>query len=89
VARRVNQVELVFLAIGRLVAHAHGVGLDGDPALALEVHAIEELVAHIPLFNRAGRLEQAVGERRLPMVNMGDDAEISDVGGVHVGSPPL
>ena len=42
VARGVDQVELVALP-----DHAHGLRLDRDPALALEVHRVEHLVAHL------------------------------------------
>ena len=39
VAGRVDQVQLVLLAVCGGVAHAHGLRLDGDALLALEVHA--------------------------------------------------
>ena len=47
VAGRVDQVELVGLAVLRGVEDAHGLGLDRDPALALEVHRVEQLRAHV------------------------------------------
>ena len=47
VAGRVDEVELVGFAVVRLVHHAHGVGLDGDAALALEVHGVEHLRLHL------------------------------------------
>jgi curli biogenesis system outer membrane secretion channel CsgG len=49
VAGRVHQVELVGLAVLRGVVEAHGLGLDGDPALALDVHVIKDLLAHLAL----------------------------------------
>jgi hypothetical protein len=36
-------------------------GLNGDAALALEVHCIEHLGLHLARGHRAGQLEQAVG----------------------------
>src|SRR5437868_10373991 len=51
--------------------------LDGDAALAFEVHRIEKLVLFITLVDGARCLEQSIGERRLPMIDMGDDAEVS------------
>ena len=39
VARRVDQVQLVSAP-----EHTHGLGLDRDPALALELHAVEHLL---------------------------------------------
>ena len=38
VAGRVHQVELIELAVLGLVVEPHGLGLDGDTALALDVH---------------------------------------------------
>ena len=47
VARRVDQVELVVWPSPRLVEDAHGLRLDGDAALALEVHRVEHLLLHV------------------------------------------
>ena len=63
----------------RRVVQADGLGLDGDPALALEVHLVEELVLLLALGDGPGRLEQAVGERRLAVVDVRDDREVADV----------
>ena len=80
VARRVDQVELVLDAVPRGVEHPHRVELDGDPALALEVHGVEHLLAHLPLLERAGGLDEAVGEGGLAVVDVRDDAEVADAG---------
>ena len=82
---RVDEVQLVGLAVLRLVEHAHGLGLDRDPALALEVHRVEQLGAHAARVDRVGRLEDAIGQRRLPVVDVGDDREVPDVGLVRHG----
>ncbi len=83
VARRVDQVELVFVAVLGCVVQADALGLDGDAALALEVHRVQHLRAHLALAERAGQLEQAVGQRGLAVVNMRDDAKIADETWVH------
>jgi len=80
---RVDEVQLVGLAVARLVEHAHGLRLDGDPALALEVHGVEELRAHGPGIHRVGHLEDAIRQRRLAVVDVGDDREVADVRLVH------
>ena len=51
--------------------------LDGDAALALQVHIVE----HLPFsnLNGLGALQQTVGQRRLTVVYMCDDAEVADV----------
>ncbi len=79
VAGRVDQVELELLAALGGVTHPHGVELDGDAALTLEVERVEDLLLHLALLERAGGLDQPVGQRRLAVVDVGDDAEVADV----------
>ena len=79
VAGSVDQVELVSFAVLRGVHHADGVGLDGDAALALEVHGVEHLGLHLARGERSGQLQQAVGQRGFAVVDMRDDREIADV----------
>ena len=64
----------------RAVCHPHGVQLDGDAALALEVHRVEQLVAHLALLHRAGGLDEPVGQRGFAVIDVGDDAEVADAG---------
>ena len=59
--------------------------LDGDPALALEIHRVEDLRLHLTRLERAGELEQAVGQRRLAVIDVRDDREIADESLVHSG----
>jgi len=79
VARRVDQVEGVLHPVLRGVAHPHRVELDGDATLPLQVHRVGELLAHEPLLHRAGDLDETVGQGRLAVVDVGDDAEIAGV----------
>ena len=83
-ARRVDQVEHVVLAVGRVVVQPDGVGLDGDAALALEVHAVEDLRLHLARLQRAGDLEKPVGQRRLAVIDVRDDRKIPDEALIHV-----
>ena len=85
VARGVDQVELVVAPVAAGVAHPHGVELDGDPALPLQVHRVEELLPHLALLDRAGRLDQAVGQSGLAVIDVGDDAEVANAGLRHGG----
>ncbi len=79
-ARRVDQVELIGLAVPRRVVEPHRIGLDGDAALALEIHRIENLIPHLAIRNGAAKLDQPVSQRRLAVVDMRDDREIADLG---------
>ena len=76
VTGRVDQVEPVGLAILGGVLEPNGPGLDRDALLALEIHRIEDLTRHLPGVDRVCQLEQSIGQRRLPMIDMGDDREI-------------
>ena len=79
VTGRVDQVQLVRLAVGGVEQHAHRLRLDRDPSLPLQVHRVEQLRSHVAHLDRLRQLEDAVGQRRLPMVDVGDDREVADV----------
>ena len=83
VPRRVNQVQLIRLAVFGRVKHRDRVRLDGDAALFFEVHRIEQLILHFARRNRARAMQEPVRQRRLPMINMGNDAEIANMRRVH------
>jgi hypothetical protein len=78
VARRVHQVELVGLAILGRIVEANGLRLDGDAALALDIHGIEDLLLHLAQRDVAAQLDQPIREGRLAVIDMGDDREIAD-----------
>ena len=60
--------------------------LDGDAALALEIHGVEDLGFHLARLERAGELEEAIGQRRLAVVDVGDDREVADETLIHQDS---
>ncbi len=78
VARGVDHVQDVVPAVVRGPRHADVLRLDGDAALALDVHLVEVLRAHLPRVDDAGELQHPVGQRRLAVVDVGDDAEVAD-----------
>src|SRR6476620_11396396 len=80
--RRVHQIEDVILAVFGVIIQPDGLRLAGDAALALDIHRIEHLflARHFAIGQPARHLDQAVGQRRFAMVDMGDDGEIADVG---------
>ena len=70
VARRIDQIELIRLAIVGVIGHANGIGLDRDAALALDIHGVEQLRLHVALVDGMGELENAVTDRGLAMVDV-------------------
>ena len=78
VTGRVDQVQHIGLPVIGLIVDAHGVGLDRDPALTFDIHAVEQLFLHVPVLHGAGGLDQPVGQGGFPVVDMGNDGEIAD-----------
>src|SRR5690606_38302973 len=62
---------------------ADSVGLDRDAALPLEVHAVEHLRFHLTRLQGACVFEEAVGERRLAVIDVRNDRKIADEPLVH------
>ena len=78
-AGRVDEVQQILLAAFRGVGDADALRLDGDAALAFDVHAVKVLVAFFAFRHQPRKLKDTVGERGLAVVDMGDDAEIADM----------
>src|SRR3954467_1547264 len=81
--RSINEIQLIRLTVLSLVKHGNGMGFNGNSPLPLQIHRIEHLVLHLPRGNGSGSMQKAVGQRRFPMVDMGDDAEVSNMRYVH------
>ena len=76
VAGSVNEVEL-----DAAMAHRRVLGEDRDPALALLVHRVHHAVGELLVRGEhAGLAEHRVDERRLAVVDVGDDRDVADVG---------
>ncbi len=78
-ARRVHEVQLIFFAVLGDVVQAHGLRLDRDPALLLDVHVIKDLRGHLAVGQAPGPLDEPVRQRRLAMVDVGDNGKIADM----------
>ncbi len=77
--RSVDEVDDV-LVVAHLPREPDVLRLDRDAPLTLDVHAVEVLGTHLPLLDHTGELEHAVGQRRLAVIDVRDDAEIPDPG---------
>ena len=73
--RGVNQVEGIYLTF-IFVLHLDGMTLNGNPALSLQVHIIQQLILHVAIGNRTGLLQQPVGQGALAVVDVCDNAEV-------------
>jgi hypothetical protein len=72
-SRGIDQVELDSFPL-----HPDRSELDRDTTLTLEIHLVKCLRLDLPLLECPRDLHESISERRFPMIDMGDDAEITD-----------
>ncbi|CCY18709.1 1-deoxy-D-xylulose 5-phosphate reductoisomerase [Eubacterium sp. CAG:786] len=76
----VDEVEDVVLAVVGVIFKTYCARLDGDAALALDVHVIKKLLLHIAEGNGLGLLQDSVGKGGFAVVDVCDDAEVAYLG---------
>ena len=76
--RRIDQVEYIFLPALRLVDDTHRLRLDGDASLPLKLHIIQHLGLHLAAGEKARHLNDAVRQRRFPVVDMRYNTKITN-----------
>jgi uncharacterized UPF0160 family protein len=83
VPRSINHVKDVILAIhSRAPWQSNCLALDGDSSFAFYIHSVEILLAHISSIDDASDPKHSVGESGFSVINMGDDAKVSDLSGI-------
>ena len=78
-ARRVDEIKLVQLAGDRLEPQGHTLRFDGDAALSLQIHGVENLGLHLARIEATAFLNEPIGQRRLAVVDMSDNGKIADI----------
>ena len=61
-------------------------GLDGDAALTLQIHGVQNLSLHFTRGKTAAHLDETVSQGGLAVVNVGNDGKIADMTQVTHGS---
>src|SRR6202040_2338150 len=77
--RGVDEIELVQLTGDRFEAQRHTLGFDGNAALALQIHAVENLGLHLARIESTAFLDEAISQCRFAVVNMSNDGKIADI----------
>ena len=77
--RRIDQVQVIGLAVAGVVLQRHCLRLDGDAALAFDVHRVEHLRLHLAIRQAAAQLDDAIGQGRFAVVDVGDDGKVADL----------
>lgn len=84
-ARRIDQIKLVIISFSVAVVESDRLRFDRYTALALQVHGVQKLVGKITALDRASQFNQTIGQRRLAMVYMSNDAEVANISRFHLG----
>ena len=76
---RVDEVQLVGIAVFRFVIEGDAVSLDGNAALALQIHGIQHLGFHLALAQATADLDEAVRESGFSVVDVSNDGKVAYV----------
>ena len=75
----VDKAQLKMLCLAVCVWECYGLAFYGYSPLPLNIHVIKDLVTKLALVHQTGVLYKAIRERRLSMVDVGYNTEISYV----------
>ena len=71
--RRINKIQMVDMAIIRIVIQGYALCLDGNATFPLDIHRIKHLCRHFTLTERTTQLYKTISQRRLAMIHMGNN----------------
>ena len=75
----VDEIENIVLAVVGVVNQRYRMSLDGNAPLTLQIHVVQKLVGHIPQGNRLGLFQNPVRQGGFAVVDVGDNAEVSNL----------
>ncbi|MNG89132.1 hypothetical protein D3C79_479870 [compost metagenome] len=78
-SRGVDKVKVVNLPIIGFIVERYALRFDGNTTLTFQIHRIQHLCGHFTFGQAAADLDNTVRQRRLTVVNMGNDRKISYV----------
>ena len=62
-SRCVDQVKYIFFSVFRLIYNTHGLRLDRNATLSLQIHVIQNLRLHLTACQKTGLLNDTVCQR--------------------------
>ncbi len=84
VPRGIKKIQPVRMPILGQILHRHRVRLNGDSPLPLQIHGVQQLILLIAIFDGASHFEQSIGQRRLAVIDMRNNAKITSEPASHL-----
>ena len=78
-AGRVDKIQHIVFPVMGAVNALHSLVFNGDTTLFFQIHGVQDLFLHFPLGQCAGHFNQPVCQRRLTVINMGNDRKITNM----------
>jgi len=78
-SRRIDEVQFKFLTAFARIGQVNRLTFDGNASFSLDIHIVQDLVTELPCINEVCMLDEAVGKRGFTVVNVGNNAEISNL----------
>ena len=76
---RIDEIELISLAVFGVIVQRYTMCLDSNPALSLDIETIQDLMFHLTIAQPAAQMNKAVSQGRFAMIDMGDNGKVTDV----------
>ena len=73
----VDEIQMVDNAILRFVIQRHRLRLDGDTALLLDIHRVENLCGHLSSCQSSADLDEPVGNGGFTMIDVGNNGKVT------------
>ena len=79
----VDEGKEIFISLCIQVGHGDRITLSRNPPFTPQIHGIEQLFLHLSLHHSLGAFEQSIGQSCLAVIDVSDDAKISNPFDVH------
>ena len=77
-ARSIDKVEHIGFSFMEIF-HLDCMGFDCNPAFAFQIHIVQKLILLFSLGNCSSKIQQTICQGTFTVVNVGNDAKVSDV----------
>ena len=78
-SRRINQIERILLSVLCFIDQTDCLRLDRNAAFTFQIHIVKHLILHLSCRQQSRLFNNTVCQRRFAMINVCDNAKISNI----------